>query len=71
MAAATLSDDPGAGLAAVATLRALVDALEALQVANARERGWTWPAIAKRLGVTKQAVHQKYAGDRFGGARRK
>jgi hypothetical protein len=51
-----------AGLAAVAALRGLVDVLEALQVDNARARGWTWKAIAGRLGVSKQAVHQKYSG---------
>jgi hypothetical protein len=65
LAAATRSQDPEAGLAAVAALRALVDVLEALQVDNARARGWTWKAIAERLGVTKQAVHQKYAGGRL------
>jgi hypothetical protein len=48
----------------VAALRSLVDVLEALQVRNAREQGWTWPAIAERLAVSKQAVHQKYAGGR-------
>jgi transcriptional regulator len=39
--------------------------LEALQVENARARGWSWQQIAARLGVTKQAVHKKYAGRRF------
>lgn len=66
LAAATRNQDPDAGLAAVAALRSLLDVLEALQVENARAKGWTWPAIAERLGVTKQAVHQKYArGRRF------
>ena len=60
LANATQSQDPEIGLAAVAALRDLVDALEALQVDNARTRGWTWKAIADQLGVTKQAVHQKY-----------
>ena len=64
LAAATRSQDPAVGLAAVAALRSLVDVLEALQVRNAREQGWTWPAIAERLAVSKQAVHQKYAGGR-------
>jgi hypothetical protein len=53
------------GLAAVAALRALVDVLESLQVNNARAKGWTWKAIAGRLGVSKQAVHQKHAGGRL------
>ncbi len=43
-----------------------VEVLEAVQVENARAKGWSWQAIAARLGVTKQAVHKKYAGRRFG-----
>jgi transcriptional regulator with XRE-family HTH domain len=49
----------------VAALRGLVEVLEALQVENARANGWSWQQIAARLGVTKQAVHKKYAGRRF------
>ena len=64
LAAATSSPDPDVGLAAVAALRSLVDVLEALQVENARAKGWTWKAIAERLAVSKQAVHQKYAAGR-------
>jgi hypothetical protein len=67
VAAATSSQDPEVGLAAaVAALRGLVEVLEALQVENARAKGWSWQQIAARLGVTKQAVHHKYAGRRFG-----
>jgi hypothetical protein len=29
-------------------------------------KGWSWQQIAAHLGVTKQAVHHKYAGRRFG-----
>jgi hypothetical protein len=65
VAAATSSRDPDVGLAAVAALRGLLEVLEALQVENARARGWSWQDIAARLGVTKQAVHKKYAGRRF------
>jgi ribosome-binding protein aMBF1 (putative translation factor) len=64
-AAATSSQDPEVGLAAVAALRGLVEVVEALQVENARAKGWSWQQIAARLGVTKQAVHKKYAGRRF------
>jgi hypothetical protein len=53
--------DPEIGLAAVVALRRLVEVLEALQVDNARARGWSWRDIARRLGVTKQAVHYKHA----------
>jgi hypothetical protein len=66
VAAATSSQDPEVGLAAVAALRGLVEVLEAVQVQNARGKGWSWQAIAARLGVSKQAVHKKYAGRRFG-----
>ena len=48
------------GLRAVASLRALLEAVEELQVKNAREQGWSWQRIAVALGVSKQAVHQKY-----------
>jgi len=70
LAAATRSQDPEVGLTAVAALRGLVDVLEALQVESARAKGWTWKAIAERLAVSKQAVHQKYAGGRLPRIRR-
>jgi hypothetical protein len=54
------SPDPDVGLRAVASLRALLEAVEKLQVANAREQGWSWQRIAAVLGVSRQAVHQKY-----------
>lgn len=56
--------DPAVGLRAVRALRTLVERLEALQVDNAREHGWSWQEIALYLGVTKQAVHKKHAGKR-------
>jgi hypothetical protein len=65
VAAATSSQDPEVGLAAVMALRGLVEVLEAVQVKNARTKGWSWQAIATSLGVTRQAVHHKYAGRRF------
>jgi hypothetical protein len=60
LTAATSSCDPEVGLRAVAALRGLLEVLEALQVDNARANGWSWQDIASRLGVTKQAVHQKH-----------
>ena len=60
LADATASKDPEVGLAAVAALRELLESLEALQVANAREQGWSWQQIAGALGVSKQAVHKKH-----------
>ena len=62
LADATASKDPAVGLAAVAALRELLESLEALQVANAREQGWPWQKIAGALGVSKQAVHKKHGG---------
>jgi len=56
-----IDPDPEVGFAAVVALRGLVEVLEALQVDNARARGWSWRDIARRLGVTKQAVHYKHA----------
>jgi hypothetical protein len=61
---AATRDDPGQGLRAVAALRRLLDRLEALHVARARELGWSWADIAAQLGVTKQSVHRKHHGRR-------
>lgn len=58
------SRDPSVGLRAVKSLRTLVERLEALQVENARELGWSWQDIAEHLGVSRQAVHKKHAGGR-------
>jgi CRP-like cAMP-binding protein len=60
IAQSATSADPDAGLRAVASLRALTERLEILQVENARTLGWSWQDIAGRLGVTKQTVHRKY-----------
>ena len=64
LADATASKDPAVGLAAVAALRELLESLEALQVANARDQGWSWQQIAGALGVSRQAVHKKHGGGR-------
>ncbi|MGC4934383.1 helix-turn-helix domain-containing protein [Gordonia sp. DT30] len=61
LAGAAASDDPGRGLAAVRALRTLADRLEEVQVANARDQGWSWQAIAEVLQVSRQAVHQKHS----------
>jgi hypothetical protein len=59
--AANLSSvDPAEGFRSVEALRRLQERLESIHVTNAREQGWTWQAIADALGVTRQAVHQKY-----------
>ena len=60
VAAAASSTDPAVGLAAVSSLRGLLESLEELQVGNARAKGWTWEQIAAQLHVSRQAVHKKY-----------
>ncbi|GAA1280017.1 sigma factor-like helix-turn-helix DNA-binding protein [Pseudonocardia aurantiaca] len=60
VAAAASSRDPAIGLAAVASLRGLLESLEELQVSNARAQGWSWQQIADVLRVSRQAVHKKY-----------
>ena len=54
------SAEPAVGLRAVRALRQLEERLEAIHIANARQQGWSWQAIANTLGVSRQAVHQKY-----------
>jgi hypothetical protein len=56
---------PDAGLRAVASLRALTERLEIVQVENARKLGWSWQDIAGRLGVAKPTVHRE-PGRRIG-----
>ena len=65
LADATASRDPAVGLAAVASLRALLESLEQLQVDNARGQGWSWQQIAGALGVSRQAVHKKHGARRL------
>jgi hypothetical protein len=60
LAGAVSSADPAVGLRAVASLRALLESLERLQVENARKQGWSWQQVADSLGVSKQAVHKKH-----------
>jgi predicted transcriptional regulator len=62
LAVQVASEDPEEGLRAVAALRRLLERIERIHVANARERGASWQDIADELGVSKQAVHKKYAG---------
>jgi hypothetical protein len=61
LAGDTSAADPAVGLAAVAALRRLLEQLEALQVDNARAKGWRWSDIADAMGTSKQAVHRKHA----------
>ena len=56
------ADSPLTGLEATVRVRAELERLEAVLVRRARNRGTTWAQIAAALGVSKQAVHKKYAG---------
>lgn len=59
-------EDPIDGLAAAARARHELERLEAVHVRSARNRGLSWAEIATLLGVSRQAVHKKYATG-FGG----
>ena len=68
----TFDQEPGgpdrvlAELAAVREGRREIERREAALVRRARNEGIVWEQIAASLGVTKQAVHRKYAsGNRF------
>ena len=52
-------------LSAVREARQEVERREAALVRRARNEGIVWEQIAASLGVTKQAVHRKYAGRRL------
>lgn len=68
LAASTADRDPLVGLGSVAQLRAETERIEAVLVRQARNDGATWQQIAAALGVSKQAIHKKYAGrGLFGG----
>jgi hypothetical protein len=54
-------ESPEDGLAAAVALRRLADRVEATEVERALRDGWTWSHVAEALGVTRQAVHKKYA----------
>ena len=52
-------------LATIREARREVERQEAALVRRARNEGIVWEQIAVSLGVTKQAVHRKYAGRRL------
>lgn len=63
---AAMGADAGQGLDAIRQLRPLLDVWERDQVLRARDAGWNWAEIAKRLGRHRQAVHREYANRRDG-----
>lgn len=52
---------PGDRLTAVASLRAELERIEARAVEDAVRAGWSWSRVGRALGVSKQAVHHRYA----------
>jgi uncharacterized protein YerC len=52
--------EPTASLAALTALRAELDTLERVQVARALREGRTFAAVAKPLGISRQAAHRRY-----------
>lgn len=59
--AAADTRDPRTGLRAIASLRSLTERLELAQVEAGLRAGMSWQEIAEALGVSRQAVHKKYA----------
>ena len=51
---------PLAALEAVACIRRYLDEVERRAVETARARGATWEDIAEALGVSRQAVYQRF-----------
>src|SRR4051794_9628068 len=57
----TLTDpDPTASLTALTALRCELEELERTHVARALREGQTFTAIAKPLGISRQAAHRRY-----------
>jgi hypothetical protein len=52
--------EPTASLRALSALRRELDALERAHVARALQEGQTFAAIAKPLGISRQAAHRRY-----------
>jgi hypothetical protein len=53
-------DFPLEALEAVVAIRQRLDDVELHAVTTARDKGATWEDIAAAIGVTRQAVYQKY-----------
>jgi hypothetical protein len=47
-------------LSSAARLREIADVLREQAVRQARRNGWSWEAIGRSLGITKQAAQQRY-----------
>ncbi|GAA2759707.1 hypothetical protein [Actinopolymorpha rutila] len=54
--------DPLEALGQIAELERQLDAETEIQVRRARVQGCSWEVIAAALGVSRQAVHKRFAG---------
>jgi hypothetical protein len=54
------ADDPTAALRALQALREELDAFERLQVARALDAGASFGAVARAMGISRQAAHRRY-----------
>ena len=57
---ATDVGDPDAALRALTTLREELEAFERVQVARALDAGSSYGAVARALGISRQAAHRRY-----------
>ena len=57
-----VSPEPLDALAALTTLRSELDAFEREQVRRAFESGYSHSAVARGLGISRQAAHRRYRG---------
>lgn len=48
----------------IPVLEGFVDDYAQARIADARAGGASWAAIAERLGVSRQAVHKRFTGER-------
>jgi len=59
---ALTASEPLDGLAALTQLRAALDTYEAEQVRRALGQGESFAAIAREIGISRQAAHRRYRG---------
>jgi hypothetical protein len=57
---AVRAEDPAAALRSMTALREELEAFERLQVARALDAGQSFGAIARALGISRQAAHRRY-----------
>lgn len=57
---AVRAGQPAAALRAMTALREELDAFERLQVARALDAGQSFSAVARSLGISRQAAHRRY-----------